>query len=126
MPAAIQIAAGIPFWVHTCPCYRANCLLPTAGLALPTILPYVLRQVLPNRVLPCVQQFQTGVLPPAQPLPHAYQSVSYTHLIIEVHNDPAHALSDGAQSLTPDQFDHVAKRVFAASKALREDMVNEK
>ena len=26
-------------------------------------------------------------------------------LMIEVHNDPAHAKSDGAQSLTPDQFD---------------------
>ena len=25
--------------------------------------------------------------------------------MIEVHNDPAHAKSDGAQSLTPDQFD---------------------
>ena len=26
-------------------------------------------------------------------------------LMIEVHNDPARAKSDGAQSLTPDQFD---------------------
>ena len=25
-------------------------------------------------------------------------------LIIEVHNDPRHALCDGAQSLTPDSF----------------------
>ena len=40
-------------------------------------------------------------------------------LIIEVHNNPAKALSDGAQSLTPDQFDHVAKRVFTAAKLLR-------
>lgn len=38
-------------------------------------------------------------------------------LIIEVHNDPARALSDGAQSLTPDQFDQVAKRVFQIGKA---------
>ena len=28
-------------------------------------------------------------------------------LMIEVHNDPAHALCDGAQSLTPDQFDNL-------------------
>ena len=28
-------------------------------------------------------------------------------LMIEVHNDPKHALCDGAQSLTPEQFDHV-------------------
>ena len=32
-------------------------------------------------------------------------------LMIEVHNDPPHALSDGAQSLTPDQFDDVAQAV---------------
>ena len=39
-------------------------------------------------------------------------------LMIEVHNDPPHALSDGAQSLTPKQFDVVAKKVFALKKAL--------
>ena len=27
------------------------------------------------------------------------------------------ALSDGAQSLTPDQFDEIAKRIFKAKKA---------
>ena len=32
-------------------------------------------------------------------------------LIIEVHNDPPHALCDGAQSLTPEQFDALARRV---------------
>ena len=31
--------------------------------------------------------------------------------MIEVHNDPIHALCDGAQSLTPEQFADVAKRV---------------
>lgn len=41
-------------------------------------------------------------------------------LMIEVHNDPKHALSDGAQSLTPDQFDSVAKKVFALKKAYDE------
>lgn len=38
-------------------------------------------------------------------------------LIIEVHNDPPHALSDGQQSLTPAAFDHLVKdlrRVAAA------------
>ena len=43
-------------------------------------------------------------------------------LIIEVHNDPQHALCDGAQSLRPEQFDDVVKavrRVRAA--ALAED-----
>lgn len=32
-------------------------------------------------------------------------------LIIEVHNDPAHALCDGAQSLTPAQFDELALKI---------------
>ena len=39
-------------------------------------------------------------------------------LIIEVHNDPPHALSDGAQSVTPDAFDVIAKKVFHLKKAL--------
>ena len=34
-------------------------------------------------------------------------------LIIEVHNDPPHALCDGKQSLTPEQFDDLAKRIQA-------------
>ena len=41
-------------------------------------------------------------------------------LMIEVHNDPKHALSDGAQSLTPYQFDVLAKKVFALKKAYDE------
>jgi 3-deoxy-7-phosphoheptulonate synthase len=32
-------------------------------------------------------------------------------LIIEVHNDPPNAVCDGAQSLTPEQFDDLAERV---------------
>jgi len=38
-------------------------------------------------------------------------------LIIEVHNDPAHALTDGAQSITPEQFANMmkaARRIAAA------------
>ena len=39
-------------------------------------------------------------------------------LIIEVHNDPIHALCDGAQSLTPEQFDEVAKKVIALKQII--------
>lgn len=39
-------------------------------------------------------------------------------LIIEVHNDPPHALCDGAQSLTPAQFDDVAKKVMKVREAI--------
>ncbi len=34
-------------------------------------------------------------------------------LLIEVHNDPAHALSDGPQSLNPDAFDKLNKKLLA-------------
>ena len=37
-------------------------------------------------------------------------------LIIEVHNDPEHALCDGAQSLTPEQFTKVADKVSEIRK----------
>ena len=37
-------------------------------------------------------------------------------LIIEVHNDPPHALCDGAQSLRPEEYATLAKKV----KAVRE------
>ena len=40
-------------------------------------------------------------------------------LMIEVHNDPPHALCDGAQSLTPEQFADVAARVRKVLEAIR-------
>ena len=36
-------------------------------------------------------------------------------LIIEVHNDPAHALCDGAQSITPEQFEALMGKVRAVA-----------
>ncbi len=53
-----------------------------------------------------------------EPLSISALGVGADALIIEVHNDPPHALSDGAQSLTPDRFDVVAKHIFAAKSAL--------
>jgi 3-deoxy-7-phosphoheptulonate synthase len=41
----------------------------------------------------------------------AAAAVGADGLIIEVHNDPQHALCDGAQSLTPDQFDTLMSKV---------------
>lgn len=40
-------------------------------------------------------------------------------VMIEVHNDPKCALCDGAQSLTPDQFDDVMKKILSVKTALR-------
>jgi 3-deoxy-7-phosphoheptulonate synthase len=39
-------------------------------------------------------------------------------LIVEVHSDSAHALSDGAQSLTPEQFARLVKQVDAVAQAV--------
>lgn len=60
-----------------------------------------------------------------EPLAMSAVAAGADGLMIEVHNDPPHALSDGAQSLTPEQFDLVAKRVFAMKKAYDETMTIE-
>ena len=54
-----------------------------------------------------------------EPLAMAAVAAGADGLIIEVHNDPPHALSDGAQSITPQQFDGVAKKLFALKNALK-------
>lgn len=53
-----------------------------------------------------------------EPLAMAAVAAGVDGLIIEVHNDPPNALSDGAQSLTPKQFDNVSKKIFNLKKAL--------
>ena len=42
------------------------------------------------------------------PLAKAAVAAGADGLMIEVHNDPSHALSDGPQSLTFEQFDRLA------------------
>ena len=39
-------------------------------------------------------------------------------LMVEVHNDPACALCDGAQSLTPDQFDELNRKIHRIREAM--------
>ena len=39
-------------------------------------------------------------------------------IIVEVHHKPEEALSDGAQSLKPEKFDHMMKRIDVVAKAL--------
>ena len=51
-----------------------------------------------------------------EPLALAAAAVGADGLIIEVHNDPSHALCDGAQSITPAQFDTLVGKVNAISK----------
>ncbi|MDO5309318.1 MAG: 3-deoxy-7-phosphoheptulonate synthase [Planctomycetia bacterium] len=55
----------------------------------------------------------TGVAKLVPPMALAATACGADALIVEVHNDPAHALCDGAQSLTPEDFAEMARRVKA-------------
>ena len=39
-------------------------------------------------------------------------------LLIEVHNDPAHALCDGPQSIRPEEFDALNRKLLALHRAI--------
>ena len=60
----------------------------------------------------------TGVASLVKPMACAATVAGADALIIEVHNNPACALCDGAQSLTPEQFADVAKNVQAMREFL--------
>ncbi|MBO4478652.1 MAG: 3-deoxy-7-phosphoheptulonate synthase [Lachnospiraceae bacterium] len=60
----------------------------------------------------------TGIARLVEPMSLAAVAGGADGLIIEVHNDPQHAWSDGAQSLTPEQFDVVSKKVRKIQAAL--------
>ena len=53
----------------------------------------------------------TGVARYVKPMALAAAAAGADGLMIEVHNDPQKALCDGAQSLTPEQFDDVCRAV---------------
>jgi 3-deoxy-7-phosphoheptulonate synthase len=55
----------------------------------------------------------TGIAGLVKPMALAAAASGADGLMIEVHNDPAHALSDGAQSLTPEAFVDVSAAVHA-------------
>ena len=59
----------------------------------------------------------TGVARYVKPMAMAAAACGADGLIIEVHNDPPHALCDGSQSLRPDQFADVAQAVYAVRAA---------
>ena len=61
----------------------------------------------------------TGISRLVPPMALAAASCGADGLIIEVHNDPLHALCDGAQSLRPDEYDALAKKVLAVREAIR-------
>lgn len=60
----------------------------------------------------------TGMARLVKPMAMAAAACGADGLMIEVHNDPPHALCDGAQSLTPKAFDEVAKKVMRIREVL--------
>ncbi len=62
----------------------------------------------------------TGINWMVEPMALAAAACGADGIMIEVHNDPAHALCDGAQSLTPEQFDVVARRARKIREAIEQ------
>ena len=76
-------------------------------------IPYLKKQThLPVIVDP---SHATGIAALVKPMALAATAAGADGLMIEVHNDPAHALSDGAQSLKPEEF----TELMGAVKAIR-------
>ena len=61
----------------------------------------------------------TGIARLVPPMALAATAAGADGLIIEVHNDPIHALCDGAQSLRPEEFAALAEKVRAVREAIR-------
>ncbi len=60
----------------------------------------------------------TGMASLVRPMSLSAIAAGADGLIIEVHNDPPHALSDGLQSLTPEAFDDLAKAADLVFRAV--------
>lgn len=60
----------------------------------------------------------TGHSDLVEPMALAAAAAGADGLMIEVHNDPQHALSDGAQSLKPEEFDRLMKKIMKIRDAL--------
>ena len=60
----------------------------------------------------------TGKAKLVRPMALSSAAAGADGLMIEVHNDPAHALCDGAQSLTPDEFADLNARVARIREAI--------
>ena len=60
----------------------------------------------------------TGIAKLVMPMALGAAAAGADGLMIEVHNDPSHAKCDGAQSITPDQFDEVTAKVAKVREAV--------
>jgi len=60
----------------------------------------------------------TGIRDKVAPMARAAIAAGADGLMIEVHNDPEHALSDGPQSLWPKQFDELVRQIRTIAEVL--------
>lgn len=62
----------------------------------------------------------TGRAKYVEPMAMAAAAAGADGIMVEVHNDPSNALCDGAQSITPEQFDTLAEKVMKIRNIIRE------
>ena len=67
----------------------------------------------------------TGYTRYVEPMALAATAAGADGLEIEVHDDPSKAWSDGAQALTPDQFDDTMRRIRAIREVICQETVQE-
>ena len=68
----------------------------------------------------------TGYTRYVEPMALAAVAAGADGLEVEVHDDPAHAWSDGAQALTPDMFDDLMARIRIIREAITADTCQER
>ncbi len=64
----------------------------------------------------------TGIRAKVIPMARAAIAAGADGLIVEVHPDPPAALSDGAQSLYPEQFDELMEQIRVITRAIGREM----
>jgi 3-deoxy-7-phosphoheptulonate synthase len=91
------------------------------------------RNTLDLSIVPAVQRLShlpiivdpshgTGKRNKVLPLSRAAVAVGADGIMVEVHNDPEHALSDGAQSIFPDQFDEMMHEIRQIATVLHRNV----
>jgi 3-deoxy-7-phosphoheptulonate synthase len=60
----------------------------------------------------------TGIRDKVAPMARAAIAAGADGLLIEVHHDPDHALSDGAQSLFPDQYEELVRQIRTIAEVI--------
>jgi 3-deoxy-7-phosphoheptulonate synthase len=64
----------------------------------------------------------TGVRAKVTPMARAAVAAGADGLMVEVHQDPNHALSDGAQSLYPEQFHELLEQIRVIARAIHREL----